>query len=177
MCAEYGKPEGVIFSFHVCSYSIEPTELNRSLNLFANDALKRFDAEFFCAADEFKPDGPEVAFVVESFLLARAREGLTRAGAGDDWEIVGHAGKSERVTPSADAAEKVVLGVSDEIAGLDFADASLVHHPGGNMSICDELTQPRRSFLVILIVKIHNSKPSRRRWWLAVRVRLRRLPD
>ena len=70
VCAHNDRPAGVTFSFQVCEYSIKPPVPNRSFNLLPNndDRLAGFD--------ELEKDGPEMAFVVNTFTLPGAGERL-----------------------------------------------------------------------------------------------------
>lgn len=70
MCAQYRRPAGVTFRFQVCENTIDPTEPNRSLNLFAKNCVRA------TLADEPKPSRPQMPFVSASALLTGGREGL-----------------------------------------------------------------------------------------------------
>jgi hypothetical protein len=59
-----GSPKAVTFSFHVRLNKIEPAVSNRCFNLFPKDNVRA------ALADEIEPDGPEMALVGGSFLIA-----------------------------------------------------------------------------------------------------------
>jgi hypothetical protein len=73
VCAQYGRPAGVILSLHVCRYSIEPALSNRARNLFPKDNER---AEL---CDETEEHGPKVTVVFVSKLLSGGAKRLARA--------------------------------------------------------------------------------------------------
>jgi len=119
VCAQYRRPAGVTFRFQVCENSIDPSEPNRSLNLFAKDCVRA------TLADKPKPVRPKMSLVSASALSPCGAEGLAGARACPNRSLV--TGKSEGVRPAADPGEEMTLFVSGEIAWLDVGDGSLVH--------------------------------------------------
>jgi hypothetical protein len=120
VCAQYRRPEGVAFSFHISLYSIEPPLPNRSFNLLAKDNVRA------ALADEPEEVGPQVAGVRLREALACGAEGLTGAGACPDGSIIGPSGEAQGVTPAADPGEEVALRVSHKVDWVDFGDASFI---------------------------------------------------
>lgn len=128
VCSKYSSPAGVVLTFHICEYSIEPAVPNRAANLLAKDSLR------LALADEPEHFWPEVSFVGGTFLFARCRERLAGARAGPDWGFVCNAGETERERPAADAGEEMDLGIAFDFIGLYIRDRAGVHNAGGNLA-------------------------------------------
>jgi hypothetical protein len=155
VCAEYGRPEGVAFAFHVSRHKIEPAVPNRCFNL-----LSKHDCRT-PLGDKSKEVGPEVAGVVDALLLARRREALAGTGASPDGSIVGPPGLTQGETPSADPGEEVALHEAVKIDPSDVSDAAFVDDTIGNQPFRDELAEPcgrlRVMFVVIRVRHAANS--------------------
>jgi hypothetical protein len=78
--AQIRRPEGVILSFQVRRYKIDPLESAR--NLLSKDDCR---AALF---DEIEPDWPKVAVIFEPALLASDTEGLAGAGSSPNRNVI-----------------------------------------------------------------------------------------
>lgn len=151
VCAQYDRPAGVVFSFQVCTYSIEPTVANRARNLLAKDALRA------ALAEEVEEGGPEVAGIGVAEAFARRRVGLAGAGTRPNRSVSGPAGEGEGVGPAADAGEEVALGEASEISGEHVGDAAGVHGAGGEVAGGDECAEPAGGAGIVFIVVVHGT--------------------
>ena len=116
VCAQYDMPEGVAFSFHVSTYSIEPTVSNRAFNLLTKDCVRA------TLADEAEECGPEVSLVIGATTFSCDAERLTGTGPCPDWPVCGPACELESETPSGYSCKKVTLGISFEFMWLYVCD-------------------------------------------------------
>jgi hypothetical protein len=116
VCANNRRPAGVISSFQVCRYSIEPTFSNRCRNLFPKDILRA------ALADEVEENWPEVAFVGLAKLLSGGAEWLAGAGACPNRSSCWPSGELEGERPATDPGEEVALNERFEFMGVDFSD-------------------------------------------------------
>jgi len=73
-----------------------------------------------------------VTLVVNASALSGSTEWLARARACPDGSVVGPTSQPERVSPAADACEKVALRVSVEVAWSDILDTPFVNVAGGD---------------------------------------------
>lgn len=134
MCAEYDRPEGVIRSFQVCRYSIEPTMSNRAFNLFTKDDVRA------TLVNEVKECWPEMPLIFNSFLFPGGTEGLTGARARPDGIIGRPSGKLERVTPTANPGKEVALGIIFNFLGGTFRiDLSSTSPSGMSFALINSL--------------------------------------
>lgn len=143
---EYRRPEGVAFAFQSIGHGVEPAWPNRSRNLFSKNDCRA------ALADEVEPDGPEVAFVGEAFALPGRAERLAGAAPGPDRSIVGPAGKSQRVRPSADAGEEMTLGVATEIIRSNVNDTPGIDFTWRDKSSSHEISEPLSCIRIDLVV-------------------------
>jgi hypothetical protein len=155
VCAQYCRPDGVAFSFHVCANSIEPTEPNRAFNLFAKHAFRA------ALADEPGKYRPEVAVVGCAFALAGGGEGLAGARACPNRSVAGPAGPLQCERPSADPGEEVALVESGKVIGFDFKDAPFVNVSRRDLARRDQLAEPRARFRVVVVVVVQWVNPGR----------------
>jgi hypothetical protein len=109
VCAQYGRPAGVTFSFQVCRYSIEPTVPNRACNLLPKDIFRA------ALADEIEEHGPEVALVGLGEPFAGCAERLAWAASCPRRTVCGPSCELEGKAPSTDSREEVALGVSSKV--------------------------------------------------------------
>jgi hypothetical protein len=144
--AEISSPEGVIRSFQVSRYKVEPAEAVSRRNLLPKDDWRA------TLADEPVPERPNVPDVVKPSSAARRAERLARAGSGPDGAVVGPAGLAKGVGPDADASEEMALSESRKFSWRDIGDAPLVDYPIGDVALPDQLAQPRRRERVDLVV-------------------------
>lgn len=145
VCAEYRLPNGVTFSFQVCTNSIEPPVPNRSFNLLTKDALRA------TLADEPEHMRPEVSLVGVAFLLARRRVGLAGTRASPDGSIIGPSSQSKSEGPSADAREEVDLRERFEVGRVNFGDATLIDFTLRNQTINHQFPKPSGSAGIELV--------------------------
>lgn len=140
------RPDGVVRSFQVSVYKVEPSEAVLACNLLAKDDVRA------TLRDETEEVGPEVAGVVEASALAGGAERLTWTRAGPNRTLVTPPGAAERVAPDANPGEEVTLGISSEVIGAHVLDAAVVHVAWRDVSGLDEFAQPRRRERIYLIV-------------------------
>jgi len=140
------RPDGVVRSFQVSVYKVEPTEAVLACNLFAKDDVRA------TLRDETEEVGPEVAGVVETSALAGGAERLTGARTCPNRTLVTPSSRAQGEAPDADPGEEVTLSVALKIIGLDVLDAALVHVARSDMAGLDEFAQPRRRERVKLVV-------------------------
>jgi hypothetical protein len=108
--AQIRRRAGVVLSFQVSEYSIEPVEGKFARNLLANDNWRR------ALANEREPDRPKVAIVAESLPLSSVAEGLAGAAPGPDGAVFRPAREGKRERPAADSAKEVTLSESRKFA-------------------------------------------------------------
>jgi hypothetical protein len=89
-------------------------------------------------AEEAKPRRPKVARIVSPNLGACAREGLAGAGARPNRSGVVPSGKSEGVTPAADAGEEVALKEAIDVGGLNIGNTPFIDFAIGNQPFLDQ---------------------------------------
>lgn len=140
------RPDGVVRSFQVSVYKVEPSEAVLACNLLAKDDVRA------TLRDETEEVGPEVAGVVEASALAGGAERLTWTRAGPNRTLVTPPGAAERVAPDANPGEEVTLGIASEVIGAHVLDAAVVHVAWRDVSGLDEFAQPRRRERIYLIV-------------------------
>jgi hypothetical protein len=144
--AQIRRPDGVARCFQVSLYNVEPHECSWARNL-----LSKYDWRS-ALADEVVERWPQVPLVSKPSAFACRAERLAWAGAGPHRAVSWPTGKVECVSPTADAGEEVVLGVSLEVAWSDIFDAPVVNVPCGDAPIADQRAQPRRRERVDLVV-------------------------
>ena len=123
-----------------------------------------------------------MASVGGAFALPGNRERLTGTRTSPDGSVVGPACKPQGKAPSSDACEEVALNVPHKVSWLDIGDTPFVDVSRRDVAGVDELTQPRGSFGVVLVVvgrhPVHplNSRATREKsqlrccameWWPA----------
>lgn len=86
-------------------------------------------------------------------------ERLARARASPHGSIARPSGKVKGVGPSADAGEKVALGVSDKVGRSHVLDASFIHVPCRNVAGLDEFAQRCGGVRVDFVVVVHWRRP------------------
>jgi hypothetical protein len=123
VCAQYDRPNGVVFAFQVCAYSIEPSVAHCAFNLLAKDDVRA------ALRDEIEPDRPEVPFVGSASASAGGAERLAGAGAGPHGPVVGPAGKAQRQRPTAEASKEMALVKPCKVCSSDVCDTSFIHFP------------------------------------------------
>ena len=130
---ERNRPDGVIQGFQVSLYKVDPR-----ICVFARNLLSKEDCRA-ALADEFVPDGPQMALVVEAFAFTGGAERLARAGSSPNRSGVVPSGTSECVTPTPDAGEEVALRVSSQVVGSNVDNASLIDIPGCDVTGGDQV--------------------------------------
>jgi len=76
------RPDGVVTTFQVSEYKVEPSERILACNLLSHDD------GWATGPDELKPRWPEVPFVFEAALFSGDRETLTWAATGPEGPTV-----------------------------------------------------------------------------------------
>jgi hypothetical protein len=137
---------GVSFFFQVIEYQVEPSVLNRRLNLFSKDCWRA------ALADEPEPIGPQVPGVLDAPVPPGIGERLAGARAGPDRHIVGPPCEAEGIGPAADARKEVPLRVVPQVIGLDGTDVPPVDAPPWYVPISGKLLEPRAAETVEFVV-------------------------
>jgi hypothetical protein len=109
--AQIRRPDGVVLAFQVSRNTVEPSKSIRARNLFAKDDCRA------ALANEPEPRRPKMARIGGAIAFPGGREWLTGATPAPDSAVVRPSGKSEGVTPAADAGEEMTLDESSEIVG------------------------------------------------------------
>ena len=125
--ADICRPDGVTRSFQVSVNKVEPRESRFACNLLAQDDWRS------ALADETKPLWPEVAFVIGAFALTCLGEGLTRARACPDREIVGPPGEAEREVPASNAREEMPSSDTHQVLSTNIGDRTFIDSPGRDL--------------------------------------------
>jgi hypothetical protein len=120
--AQIGGPDGISQCFQVHTYSGEPVSPCK----FARNLLSKLDWRA-ALPDEFPVDGPEVALVLGSELLARATEALAGEACGPDGTVFRPSREFEGEGPSANSRKEVALCKILKIGCIDFGYGSVVH--------------------------------------------------
>lgn len=149
--AQICRPAGVVRTFQVSEYSVEPSEGILARNLLSKDRCRS------ALADEFPENGPEVPFVGGSPTFSGDGERLAGAASGPHRAINWPSREGKCVRPPTDPGEKVALGIGGEVMGSNIRDASFVHVTGRDEPGLDEFPQPRGGLRVVLVVKIHRA--------------------
>jgi hypothetical protein len=155
--AGINRPDGVVRSFQVSVYKVEPTEAVLACNLLAKDDVRA------ALRDEAEEVGPEVSLVVEASTLACGAERLTWARTGPNRTLVTPPGAAQGVAPDADPGEEVALGVTTKVIGFHVLDAAVVDIARCDVSGPDEFAQPRRrEWIELVVVGAHCCQLNRR---------------
>jgi hypothetical protein len=115
------RPAGVTFCFQVRLNKVEPSVVNRCVNLLTKDNVRS------ALADKVEPDRPEMALVGNAPPGTGCAKGLARATARPNRSVLGPSGKAQGVAPTAKAGEEVALGVSGKITCVDILDAPRIY--------------------------------------------------
>jgi hypothetical protein len=105
-----------------------------------------------------------VALVIGCLAFAGGTEWLAGTGASPNRSAIGPSGESESDGPSADASEKVALGITSQIVWPHVGDASLVDFAWGDEPCADEIAEPLGGIGIDLVViggHAGSFKPSR----------------
>ena len=130
------RPEGVTDSFQVSRNKVEPRPARLALNLLSKDDWRA------ALPDEFEPDRPEVALVLEASLLSGGAEGLAGAASGPNGSVIWPTGEPERVTPDPDAREEVRLNVPGEVLAPELLDAATIDDSRRDVPARFKVAQP-----------------------------------
>jgi hypothetical protein len=150
--AQISSPEGVVRSFQINAYSVEPREAVRARNLLPKNRIRS------ALVNELEPGGPEVSLVGGSFASAGDAEGLAGAGAGPDGSVVGPTGESEGVAPDPDACEEMRLSRCSHVFTGHLENAARIDAPLGDVPGVGEVLQPlRRERLELVVVRRHQN--------------------
>jgi hypothetical protein len=126
--AQICRRAGVIRTFQVSEYSIEPSQGSSACNLLAKDCCRT------ALLNERKPRRPEVPRILFRFPLSSVTERLAGTRAGPDWFMVGDSCEAEGEAPAADAGEEVALCESIKVSRIEVFDAPLVYDAGSDMA-------------------------------------------
>jgi hypothetical protein len=151
--AQIGTPNGILNSFQIKPYSIEPSTPIDACNLLAKDNCRA------ALADEAKELGPKVPFVGSALTFSCIAKRLAGAGAGPDRGIVTKSGQSQCKRPSANAREKVRWTVSTHFPPFHVSDVSRIHISMRDFSSRLQPVKPSSMFWRIFIIKSGHEKP------------------
>jgi hypothetical protein len=140
------RPAGVADAFQVSEHSVEPILANRCRNLLSHHDIGP------SGTDESERFGPQVPLVRRTFLLSGDRERLARGAGAPEGSVVGPAGETGGVGPSAKAGEEVALGVALEVVRSDIRDTPFVDVAGRYVPCGDQVPQPRSRVGVDFVV-------------------------
>lgn len=98
---QISRPDGVVNSFQVSRYKIEPRPASRACNLFAKDALRA------TLADEPEELRPQVSLVIESAVESGDAERLAGTATGPRAFVIGDTREPQRIRPTADPSEEM----------------------------------------------------------------------
>jgi hypothetical protein len=129
VCANNGRPNGVVFRFHVSLNKVEP--LKRVCNLLSKDDWRA------TLRNEPVPDWPQVPLVSKPASFSCRAERLARAATCPYGPIVGPLSKSESVRPSADSGKEVALCEAPQIVRSNVIDTSFINFPVGDVARFD----------------------------------------
>jgi hypothetical protein len=132
--AEIFRPEGIVLTFHVSLYKVEPCKAVRARNLLSKDNARAADA------DEVMPVRPDVPLVNKPISFACLAERLARARTSPDPARIRPAGETERVRPDADASKEMALGIPGNVSWPHVADVAFIDIPVRDRSGFDEFS-------------------------------------
>ncbi len=144
--ADIGRPEGVVRTFQVSVYKVEPSEPVLACNLLAKDNSRS------SLADEVEERGPKVPLISKPAAFACDGERLAGAASSPHRPVIGPTCESEGVAPDADAGEEVALGIALEVVGSDIVDAPFIHVTGRDVLGGDQVPQPLRGVRINFVV-------------------------
>jgi hypothetical protein len=110
------RPKGVIQSFHVSLYKVDPSIRVLTRNLFTINSFR------FALADKVEPRGPQMPLVSKPAAFACLAERLAGARACPNSRSVRNPSDAQRVGPDADTCEEVTLSESGKVAGSHIFD-------------------------------------------------------
>jgi hypothetical protein len=113
VCSQYDSPDGVARRFQARRHKVEPAVPNGGRHLLAKTDLRS------SVSDEPRPDGEQVALVVDAAVSPSGGEGLAWGAAGPALAVVGPSCESQGVGPAQKPTEEVALGESVEVGGLN----------------------------------------------------------
>lgn len=90
--------------------------------------------------------------IIKPKSFACRGERLARTGTRPNRSIVGPSGATKRVGPDADACEEMALGVWTKVVGMHVADVAFVDVTGRDVACRNEVAQPLRGDLIVLVV-------------------------
>lgn len=100
---------GVIRSFQVSLYKVEPSKAVLARNLLSKEERRA------ALRDEAEQFGPEVSVIFGSLAASSRAEGLARGAPSPDQVIVGDASAAQSVAPHTDAGKEVALRESFKV--------------------------------------------------------------
>lgn len=130
------SPEGIVQTFHVCLYKIEPRLGSFACNLLTND---EFRAALF---DEPMERREKVPLVIKPAAFACRAERLARGTGRPDGTGVGEAGEAQAVGPDANPGEEVTLAIARKIGRKDIGDTPFINIARRYQALKDEVAQP-----------------------------------
>ena len=140
------RPDGVVRTFQVSLYKVEPLQAVTTCNLLA----KADDRS--AGLDEPEEVRPQVSLVAGTLALACCRERLAWTGTGPNRPRIIPPGRAQGVGPDADSGEEVALGVACEVCGLHVDDGSFIYVSGSNQVVGNEVSQPLGCIRIDLVV-------------------------
>jgi hypothetical protein len=149
--ADIDRCAGVIRSFQVSLYKVEPLKAVAACNLLTKDDWRA------ALRDETEQVRPEVALVTETVSLACGAERLTGARARPDRPVVGPSGAAQGEAPDADTGEEMTLREICEVRRIHVANRPLINYPRRDVPRSDEVSQPLRRVWVEFVVINHTT--------------------
>jgi len=128
-------------------YKVDPRVCVFACNLLTNDCCR------LALFDEVVEGWPQVPLVNKPSAFACRAERLARTGTGPNRSVVAPSGLSEGVAPHANACEKVALGETSKVAGVNIFYSPFIHNAGRDVPGVNQVAQPlggRRVNLVVI---------------------------
>ena len=151
------RPAGVIRSFLVSLYSVEPSESVFACNLFA----KHHDRS--ARGDESEHFRPKVAAIVEASPPPGAGEWLAGAASGPHGAGIVPTGKAQGIAPDSDSRKEVTLRESHKIIWSNIGNAPFINLAWRDEVALDQLAQPcRRKPIDFVVIGGHHVSRLRR---------------
>ncbi len=150
-CRKRDTPEGVVHSFHVSVYKVEPRACSRSCNLLSKHCCRP------ALADEVEESWPEVPLIVKPSSFTCRAERLARARTSPHGSIIRPSGKSQGVSPPANPCEEMTLSITAQVSGLNVLNASLIHFSCGDQAHFNQCPELGGHGGVELVVVVHHA--------------------
>jgi len=131
--ADILSPEGVIRSFQVSLYKVEPTEAVLARDLLAKDFWRTADV------DEVEPVRPEVPLVRSPASSACRAERLAGTRTSPDGPVIWPSGASKGIAPDSYSGESMELRELADVFGRQVSDVAAVNDAWRDQALGDQV--------------------------------------